>query len=117
MPGSAINFPSEHVPHTFVVSQALLVDNTEALRQNYKQEPKGLNLNIKIPYNGNHPQKKKFANFANLEAFVNVFLHFLSRPEFLYNYEIAWIAKVFSRIMAKKVIRETFLPRMIPVIR
>ena len=38
-----------------------------------------------ILYNGNHPQKKSFANFANLEAFANVFLHFLSRLEFLYN--------------------------------
>ena len=37
-----------------------------------------------IPYNGNHPRKKSFVNFANLEAFANVFLHFLSRPEFLY---------------------------------
>ena len=37
-----------------------------------------------VPYNGNHPWKKSFANFANLEAFANVFLHFLSRPEFLY---------------------------------
>ena len=34
-----------------------------------------------LPYNGNHPRKK---SFANLEAFANVFLHFLSRPEFLY---------------------------------
>ena len=40
----------------------------------------------KIPYNGNHPQKK---SFVNLEAFANVFLHFLSRLEFLYVYEIA----------------------------
>ena len=39
---------------------------------------------IQFLYNGNCPLKKKFANFANLEAFVNVFLHFLSRPEFLY---------------------------------
>ena len=37
-----------------------------------------------IPYNGNCPRKKKFTNFANLEAFANVFLHFLSWPEFLY---------------------------------
>ena len=35
-------------------------------------------------YNGNHTRKESFANFANLEAFTNVFLHFLSRPEFLY---------------------------------
>ena len=40
---------------------------------------------IRVPYNGNHPRKKSFANFANLEAFANVFLHFLSQPEFLYN--------------------------------
>ena len=39
---------------------------------------------VDIPYNGNHPWEKSFANFANLEAFTNVFLHFLSRPEFLY---------------------------------
>ena len=39
---------------------------------------------FEIPYNGNHPREKSFANFANLEAFMNVFLHFLSRPEFLY---------------------------------
>ena len=38
----------------------------------------------KLPYNGNHLRKKSFTNFANLEAFANVFLHFLSRPEFLY---------------------------------
>ena len=31
-----------------------------------------------ILYNGNHPQKKGFMNFANLEAFTNVFLHLLS---------------------------------------
>ena len=37
-----------------------------------------------IPYIGNCPWKKKYANFANLEAFVNVFLHFLSQLEFLY---------------------------------
>ena len=28
-------------------------------------------------YIGNRSQKKKLANFVNLEAFVNVFLHFL----------------------------------------
>ena len=67
-----------------------------------------------LPCNGNHPRKKSFANFANLEAFGNVFLHFLSWLEFLYN-EITWIAKVFSRTTAKKAIRKTFLPRMIPV--
>ena len=39
---------------------------------------------LQLPYNGNCPQKKKFTNFMNLEAFVNVFLHFISRPEFLY---------------------------------
>ena len=27
---------------------------------------------VVLPYNGNCPQKKKFANFANLEAFANV---------------------------------------------
>ena len=37
-----------------------------------------------IPYNGNCPWKKKLMNFANLEVFTNVFLHFLSQPEFLY---------------------------------
>ena len=37
-----------------------------------------------IPYNGNHQQEKSFTNFVNLEAFANVFLHFLSRQEFLY---------------------------------
>ena len=37
-----------------------------------------------LPYNGNHPRKKSFANFANLEAFADVFLHFLSLLEFLY---------------------------------
>ena len=30
-----------------------------------------------IPYIGNRPRKKKFVNFVNLEAFTNVFLHFL----------------------------------------
>ena len=69
-----------------------------------------------IPYNKNHPQKKNFANFANLEAFTNVFLYFLSLLEFLYN-EITWIANVFPRTTAKKAICETFLPWMIPVIR
>ena len=59
---------------------------------------------VGIPYNGNHPRKKSFAN---------VFLHFLSQPEFLYN-EITWIAKVFLRTTAKKAIHKTFLPRMIP---
>ena len=29
--------------------------------------------------------RKRFANFANLEAFANVFLHFLSWLEFLYS--------------------------------
>ena len=43
-----------------------------------------LYVDCNIPYNGNHLRKKRFANFANLEAFVNVFLHFLSWPEFLY---------------------------------
>ena len=59
---------------------------------------------------------RKSSNFANLEVFANVFLHFLSPPEFLY-YKTAWITKVFLRTMAKKVIRETFLPQMIPVIQ
>ena len=39
-----------------------------------------------IPYIGNRSQKKKFANFANLEAFTNVFLHFLSQLGNLVNY-------------------------------
>ena len=39
---------------------------------------------IQIPYNGNCRWKKKFADFANLEAFANVFMHFLSWPEILY---------------------------------
>ena len=60
-------------------------------------------------------RKSWFANLANLEALANVFLHFLFWPGFLY--KMARIAKVFSRTMAKKVFRETFLPRMIPVIR
>ena len=47
---------------------------------NYKVK---VNTNI-VPYNRNHPRKKCFTNFTNLEAFANVFLHFLSRPEFLY---------------------------------
>ena len=34
-------------------------------------------------------EEKVHMNFANLEAFVNVFLHFLSWPEVLYTYEIA----------------------------
>ena len=34
--------------------------------------------------NGNHPRKKSFTNFVNLQAIANVFLHFLFRPEFLY---------------------------------
>ena len=38
-----------------------------------------------MSYNGNHPRKKSFANFANLEAFANVFLLFLSQLELLYN--------------------------------
>ena len=42
-------------------------------------------INLVILYNGNCLQNKKFANFANMEAFANVFLHFLSRLEFLYN--------------------------------
>ena len=66
-----------------------------------------------LPYIGNHPQKKKFVNFANLGAFANVFLHFLISAR-IFIYEIAWIAKVFSRTMVKKVICETFLLRMIP---
>ena len=37
-----------------------------------------------IQYIGNRPRKKKFANFVKLEAFANVFLYFLSLPEFLY---------------------------------
>jgi len=35
---------------------------------------------IDIPYNGNSPRKKMFANFANLRVFANIFLlnfHFL----------------------------------------
>ena len=35
-------------------------------------------LDIQVPYIENHLWRKKLANFANLEAFVNVFLHFLS---------------------------------------
>ena len=66
-----------------------------------------------VPYIGNHPRKKKFTNFVNLEAFANVFLHFLILAR-IFIYEIAWIAKVFLQTMVKKVIRETFLPRMIP---
>ena len=69
-----------------------------------------------LPYNGNYPRKKSFTNLANLKAFANVFLHFLSRPEFLYN-EITWIAKVFLQTTAKKAIFKTYLPWMIPVIR
>ena len=38
----------------------------------------------KIPYDENCLRKKKFTNFMNLEAFEDVFLHFLSWPEFLY---------------------------------
>ena len=37
-----------------------------------------------VPYNGNYLWKKKIMNLANLEAFTNVFLHFLFRLEFLY---------------------------------
>ena len=55
-------------------------------------------------------------NFANLEVFANVFLHFLILAG-IYIYDIARITKVFSRNMVKKVIRETFLPQMIPDIR
>ena len=44
-------------------------------------------------------------NVENLEAFANIFSHFLSLPELS-----AWIAKVF---MANKVIRETFIPRIV----
>ena len=61
---------------------------------------------------GNCPQKKKFANFVNLEAFVNVFLHFFISAG-IFIYEIGWITKVFSQTMVKMVIRKTFLPRMI----
>ena len=48
---------------------------------------------------------------------MNVFLHFLSRPEFLY-IRMSKSGK-FSRelAMAKKVIHKTFLPWMIPDIR
>ena len=60
--------------------------------------------------------KKKFANFTNLKAFVNVFLHFLILAG-IFIYEITWIMKAFSWTMVKKVIRETFLQRMIPDIR
>ena len=35
----------------------------------------------------------------------------------IFTYKIAWIVKVFLQTMAKKVIRETFLPQMIPIIR
>ena len=35
----------------------------------------------------------------------------------IFIYEIAWIAKVFLQTMAKKVIRKTLYPRMIPDIR
>ena len=41
-------------------------------------------VSINLPHIWNHPQKKKFANFTNLETFTNVILHFLSQPEFLY---------------------------------
>ena len=60
-------------------------------------------------YIGNRPWKKKFMNVTNLEAFTNIFLHFLSQLEFLY-----MIMKVFLQTMAKKVIRKTFLLQVIP---
>ena len=37
---------------------------------------------VVLLYNGNCPRKKMFMNFVNLEAFSNVFLHFLSWQEF-----------------------------------
>ena len=53
-----------------------------------------------------------FANFANLEAFTNVFLHFLSQLEFLYmRLPESW--KFSHEPIAKKAICETFLPWMI----
>ena len=35
-----------------------------------------------ILYNRNCPRKKKFVNFANLEAFANIFLHFYLSQNF-----------------------------------
>ena len=49
-----------------------------------------------IIYIGNCLWKKKFANFMNLEAFINYFCTFILVRIFIY--EIAWIVKVFSWI-------------------
>ena len=51
-----------------------------------------------IPYIGNLPQRKQFENFLNLEAFANVFLHFLSQQEFLYH-----IAGYFQKVKFLKI--------------
>ena len=47
-----------------------------------------ISKDLQILYIGNRPQKKKFANFTNLEVFVNVFLHFLISAE-IFIYDIA----------------------------
>ena len=70
----------------------------------------------RILYIGNHPQKKKFTNFANLEAFMNVFLHFLSQVEFLYMRFLE--LQNFSRKLSQrisKVICENFFCRLFPM--
>ena len=59
---------------------------------------------------------EKFREFHESGSIRKCFL-VLSILAGIFIYEIAWIAKVFSRTTAKKAIRETFLPRMIPVIR
>ena len=72
-----------HVYHMFELEFYFHKENIVLLSCNHGILTCGM-LYCCIPYNGNHPRKKSFANFANLEAFANVFLHFLSQLEFLY---------------------------------
>ena len=72
-----------HVYHMFELEFYFHKENIVLLSCNHGILTCGM-LYCCIPYNGNHPRKKSFTNFANLEAFANVFLHFLSQLEFLY---------------------------------
>ena len=63
----AMLFPRENMQH--YIGAVLYVQTKEGCEIQ--------SLNNRIPYIGNRPRKKKFANFANLEAFANVFLPFL----------------------------------------
>ena len=60
-------------------------------------------ISVDILYNGNCLWKKKFANFAKLEAFVNVFLHFYLGRNFLYlgmPFFVALVANYLYKIKA-----------------